>query len=613
MYGKNSSDHSYYNPNYSKETNHNARKFCSPNTIITLVTGLASFLSVLVLIAVNINILINNSKNDETIDNLRMQLGTISSTVINHDQLVNDNIKPQVTLINTQVSFNIPSQINSVKNQLSKELIKVCAPKYENNQSSCPVVQNPVHSKYFTLATPKILKKCFSDKSNYIPPNNLTFLDFPSFIPGPTKPGGCTRIPSFSLSQTIFSYTHNVIERGCRDHSSSSEYFSIGRIVEGSDDRPAFQTIQSWHLDDKLNRKSCVTASDVTGAWLACNIVTMSERDDYLSPGIMKVYLSYRDVYGRIREWIYNEQELNLDYEYNALYFGVGSGTIKNGKVYFLMYGGLSEKIEGNAYCHAPECTSGNATYNQEICNQAQSPHYFGDHQIVISLLEFNNEISQKPRVTVKTFKPNNVWMGAEGRLLSFDDDDHIYIYLRSTSWHSLLQVGKFLPQGDMTITWVEHHHMSRPGVGACTASNRCPASCITGVYADFYPFSDDYTIGISGYLRTSSSRANPWIRMASTNELIGQTRIAPDNQKAAYSTTTCFIYHNDLWCLTIFEFSPATVGVFQPVPFLYRIITSCWTTRNLDEYKPGLKPNEGSGFLEDLREFIIDHYSSMH
>lgn len=613
MYSKNNADYSYYNPNGVKEQTRGSTRCCSPNTIITLITGLASFLSVIVLIAVNINILMNNTRNEDILDGLTKGLTGLLGTISAHDKLVRENIKPQITLINTQASFNLPSQINSLKNQITQDIVRVCSPKFETNTSSCPVVPNPVHSKFFGIATPKILKKCFEDENNYLPPTNLTFLDFPSFIPGPTKPGGCTRIPSFSLSSTIFSYTHNVIEKGCRDHSASSEYFSIGRIIEGSSNKPAFQTIQSWHLDDQLNRKSCVTVADVTGAWLACSIVTMSEREDYLSTGIMKIYLSYRDVYGRIREWVYNEDELDIDYDYNALYFGVGSGAIKGDKVYFLMYGGLTEKLNVDAYCHAPGCTNTNSNHNQQVCNQAQSPSYFGDHQIVNAVFEFYNDISRKPRIQIRTFSPSNIWMGAEGRLLSFEDDPDIYIYIRSTSWHSLLQVGKFTPGNNMTIRWTQHNEMSRPGTGSCTASNRCPATCITGVYADFYPFMDDYSIGISGYLRTSSSRANPWIRMANTNKVIGQTRIAPDSQKAAYSTTTCFLYHNDLWCLTIFEFSPATVGVFQPVPFLYRLITSCWTTRNLDEFRPFNKPSEGSGGLDDLRDFIIDNYSLVH
>ncbi|URD31430.1 hemagglutinin [Parajeilongvirus diaemi] len=557
------------------------KRYENLSTTIALITSITGLLSTIVLISVNISNLISNSNTNQILENTNSKLQELDIDLADHSLKVQTQIKPQINLINTQVSYQIPSQIKSFEDHISREITRVSAPKYDFNQSSCPIIQNPVHSSAFTEASPRILDKCFLGDQNYLPPDNLKWEDFPSFIPGPTKPGGCTRIPSFSLSRTIFSYTHNIIEQGCLDHSESSEYFSIGNIVDGYSDKPEFKTVQSWHLDSSLNRKSCSTTADLDGAWLACNIVTMSEVEDYKTPGIMKIFISYRDVYGRIRDWIFTQDELKIDNDFNSLYFSVGSGSIANGKVYFLMYGALTEKINVHAYCVAPECNQP----DQNICDQSQTPSYFGDNQIVLALFEIDNDITRKPRPLIRTYSPSKVWLGAEGRLLYFDDDDKIYIYVRSSGWHSLLQVGFIKPWENMDIEWVIHHEMSRPGVTPCNAANRCPASCITGVYCDFYPLNSNYTMGIGGYLRSQTTRVNPWIRMARTDRMIGQSAISTNDQQAAYSTTSCFIYKNDLWCLTIFELSPATIGEYQPVPFLYRIMTNCWKTRNLREH----------------------------
>ncbi|QZU27227.1 receptor-binding protein [Boe paramyxovirus] len=543
--------------------------------VASVITSVASLISLIVLIAVNISTLVKNNEqnnylNEGKIDDVYQKLSVHSS-----DQA--ELIIPQISIINRQVSFQLPVQLASMQKDIVNDIAKICSPLYETNLTMCPVVLNPVHSPFFSLATPTLLENCFNNKTLPQLPENLSFSEFPSFIPGPTRPGGCSRTPSFSLSGSLFSYTHNIIEDKCKTTSHSSEFMALGVIVTGNNNSPKLENIKTWHLDDNLNRKHCTTVAKMNGAWFACNIVDSGELDDYATEGISKIYLSYRDIFGTTREWIYVSDEIQKDYGYNALYFGVGSGVIKDGKVYFLMYGGLSEYIDEDAYCHAPGCENP----EQQICNQAQQPEQYNSCQMVNALLEFDDRITYKPRLKIITFSPSNVRFGSEGRLYGFPDEESIYIYLKSSSWHSLLQVGKFQLSNKPVIDWTVHYFMSRPGSDPCKANNRCPKSCVTGVYCDFYPFNTNYSLGISGYLRSQFDTINPWIRMASSTSLIAQSQLSSDNQKASYSTTTCFIYNRDLWCLTIFEFSPATIGEYQPVPFLYKVTTNCWKSGN--------------------------------
>ncbi|URD31402.1 hemagglutinin [Carollia bat paramyxovirus] len=545
-----------------------------------LITGAAGLVSLIVIIAMNVSSMVTTDKSNLLVKDLESLGLTTKEELHEFIEYYKGLSQPQITLINDQVSYKLPTQLSEMINTMHVDMVRICSPKYDYQNVSCPVVQNPVNSAFFSQATPKILGKCFDDPNNYIPPNFLRYVEYPSFIPGPTKPGGCTRIPSFSLSRTIFSYTHNIIEQGCMDHSASAEYWSIGKVSDTLDDTPSFETLISWYLNDGINRKSCSTVADIDGAWLACNIVTSTERDDYLNPGIMRIYLSYRDVFGRKREWYYNEDEITIDRKYNALYFSVGSGIIKDGNIIFLMYGGLTERWDVPPMCFAPECS----IEDLDTCRESQTPPYFGSHQVVNAILYFKNSIKSKPLLTIKTISPSYVWFGAEGRLFYFNDDPDVYIYLRSSSWHALLQVGKFNPPNDLKIRWTTHLHASRPGYVPCNAASRCPNVCITGVYGDFFPFNQNYSIAIGGYLRSQVERKYPYIRMIQPDKIIGMSPVVNGSQEAAYSTTTCFLYKSDLWCLTIFEMAPATVGEFQPVPFVYRITTNCWRTRNLQE-----------------------------
>lgn len=571
--------------------------------MVVIFTSLLGLISLLALIALNIANLaeIYRTKTDS---NELLNVGTsIKDIVTNIREEIVSDIKPQTNLINQATSYKIPTLISAHTKLLQNDIMKFCSPRADTEGRDCPVNYSPFHSGLFQIYDPGLETNCILQDQFPSVTQNLSFQSFASFIPSATNPRGCTRIPTFSLSKNIYSYSHSMIDVGCSDWTKSSQFWTIGRIVAGQNQKPVFLNLVNWYFADSFNRKSCSTAAGNYGAWLGCSIINSTEREDYASTGIEPITIAYQDVYGRRREWHYQESDITFDYKYDALYFSVGSGVVIGNNVYLLAYGALRRPLGNNAYCYSPECL----IFNQSTCNQAQRPYVFDQKQVVNAIVKFNTDYNVKPTITVRTIPPVQYDIGAEGRLIHFEESGKTYIYKRSTSWHSLLFFGEINIKGDLSITWFNFKTFSRPGTGQCTAANRCPKVCVTGVYTDYYPLNTHGDLGVSVILRSQTERLNPTVRIATMNRGLLMYQITNSAQKAAYTTTTCFKFNYKVWCVSIVEMEPGTVGLIQPVSIMYEVHFEC---RPAAFFHPEIE--EGSGdYVEGMiasREWIPDN-----
>lgn len=564
------------------------------NQILISLSAVLGLISLLVIIALNVANLteIYRTKTDSgkltsLSDTITRDLDVIKTEIIG-------DIKPKTNLINNMASYKIPAMITAHTKVLQSDILRFCAPRYETTGKNCPVVYNPIHSGLFSLYDLDFPDECTNMVTTLRSTNNITFVQFASFIPSSTNVAGCSRIPSFSLSNTIYAYTHNMMERDCSDSGKSTQFWSLGKIGTNSKAQPIFTNIMNWYLADGINRKSCSTVAGIDGAWMGCTIVNQTEREDYNTPGIQSIYLGYMDVFGRKRQWYYTENQIEFDYPYDALYFSVGSGIIIENQVYFLAYGALRNPINEPAYCHSPGCNNP----SQEACNRAQRVWIFGSRQVVSALVTFEDRIVAKPTLHVRTIMPSQYPLGAEGRLYYFKPSNQIYIYLRSTNWHALLLFGKLSLGPPITIEWMDFEVFSRPGSSPCGAISRCPVNCMTGVYTDYFPLRLNGSLGVSVILRSQTNRVNPTIRLATLDTIVKDQTVTSLSQEAGYTTTTCFMFSGKTWCLSIIEMYPASVGIAQPISLLYQVNARC--TRIIDD-------DEGSGFLPTVAPVSLD------
>ncbi|URD31412.1 glycoprotein [Hipposideros bat paramyxovirus] len=550
------------------------------NQIVVTATAIVSLISIVVLIALNITNLAATLRSTPGEDKFNLKLDNVLQISKDINTVLIGAINPKVGLINTATSYKLPGLITTQARAIRDEINKVCIPRYQVNQTQCPVTQTTSNSAKFKLYDPNFVTQCSGGVPQLATMNQFQITPFASFIPTGTSLTGCVRIPTFDLGEHIYSYSHNLMDGNCRDSTQSNQYWSIGVITDGLNNTPAFKEVVNWFLNDGYNRKSCSTAVSGFGAWLACSIVTQTEKADYESPGIEDIMLLYMDIYGTRKQWLYTQNEIDMPDARNSLYFSVGSGVVIEGTVYFLAYGGMTGNIPGNAYCPVSECVR--LSRDQTICNRAQRPRMFGAKQILSSIVSFEDQITEKPRISVKTVPPTEVIMGAEGRLYRTPYSEKSYIYLRSSSWYGGLMFGEIDLQGSLNITWRKFTTVARPGAGACMSSNRCPAECITGVYTDFFLLSTEQFLGVTIELTGGKLRRGPAIKLADQTNVIASQLLVNPTKEAAYTTTTCFIYSSRPWCISIIEMIPGAIGSYQPVAILYPV----WSTCNQDLFK---------------------------
>ncbi|WJL29514.1 cell attachment protein [Ninomys virus] len=540
--------------------------------IIKYASMIVGLLSLFTIIALNVTNIIYMTESGGTMQSIKNHQDSISGSVKEMSGTLIEDIKPKTDLINTMVSYNIPSQLSMLHQLIKNDVLRQCTPSFLFNNTICPLAENPTHSRYFEEVNQQSISDCGLQGGRVVVTSPSEFIEYPSFAPTATKPNSCVRLPSFSLSSTIYAYTHTIMGHGCSELDIGDHYFSIGRVSDSGGDIPNLETVSSWFINDKINRRSCTVAAGNTEAWMGCVIMTESFYDDLNSLDTGKITISYLDVFGRKREWIYTRSEILYDYTYTAVYFSIGSGMVVGNTVYFLIWGSLLAPIEPDAYCIAPGCTH----YDQNSCNEAQRPPEYGNRQMVNGLLRFRTDGSGKPSINVRTLSPRQIPFGSEGRLFYSDALKKAFIYLRSTSWHSLPLTGVLSLGESLSITWTKQEAVSRPGDYPCGASNRCPKTCVTGVYTDLFPLGVKYEYTATAFLNAELYRVNPNIAVTNTTSRIYQKVVTSTVQRAGYTTTTCFVYKLRIWCVSIIELSPGTMTTYEPVPFLYHLDMAC-------------------------------------
>nr|WPV62378.1 MAG: attachment glycoprotein [Jeilongvirus beilongi]WPV62387.1 MAG: attachment glycoprotein [Jeilongvirus beilongi] len=542
--------------------------------VIRYVSMIVGLLSLFTIIALNVTNIIYMTESGGTMQSIKNAQGSIDGSMKEISGTIMEDIKPKTDLINSMVSYNIPAQLSMIHQIIKNDVLKQCTPSFMFNNTICPLAENPTHSRYFEELNLDSISECSGNDLHLELGANPDFIEFPSFAPGSTRPGSCVRLPSFSLSSTVFAYTHTIMGHGCSELDVGDHYFAVGRIADAGHEIPQFETISSWFINDKINRRSCTVAAGTMDAWMGCVIMTETFYDDLNSLDTGKLTISYLDVFGRKKEWIYTRSEIQYDYTYTSAYFSIGSGVVVGDTVYFLIWGSLSSPIEENAYCFAPGCSN----YNQRMCNDAQRPSKFGYRQMVNGILRFKTTSTGKPLLSVRTLSPSVIPFGTEGRLVYSEITKIIYLYLRSTSWHALPLTGLLVLGPPTSVSWVTQEAVSRPGEYPCGASNRCPKDCVTGVYTDLFPLGARFEYAATVFLNAETYRVNPTLAVINKTGIISKKKITTESQRAGYTTTTCFVFKLRIWCISVVELAPATMTAFEPIPFLYQLDLSCRT-----------------------------------
>lgn len=171
----------------------------------TLITSTLSLISIIILLILNMTSLIKLYKDQNEPDVCKQYFQSIANTITHVDQDITADIKPKVNLIASSSSYVIPNMLSTIETNIINEIARSCDNDGNDTTQSCTSMNQVFHSLNFALINTDVTDQCIDDHGTIKVSDNTTFLNYPSFIPQATTPGGCIRIPSFSLSNTIFS------------------------------------------------------------------------------------------------------------------------------------------------------------------------------------------------------------------------------------------------------------------------------------------------------------------------------------------------------------------------------------------------------------------------
>nr|WPV62429.1 MAG: attachment glycoprotein [Jingmen bat jeilongvirus 7] len=537
-----------------------------------LLFSILSFLSLIVILILNLTTLVKNysgTNQDKDCKDFYFKMLTKMHTVT---QDISLEIKPKLKIISSSTSYTIPSMINSAETSIANDIIRTCNPAANGNITNCPHAQRLFHSGNIALLNRLYIDQCYKDGGRLKFPEKVVYESYPSFIPPATTPGGCATMPSLSLSNTIFSYTQTVDVQGCIPTTKSFQTWILGYVDNSPYNTPEPKVSRVWDMGNRVPRKGCTTVALTDSAWMGCTVKYWNDQMDYTVAGINQIFIAYQDVYGNQREWTLRDNQISFDHSYRSISFAVGSGIHLNGEIIFLMYGILDTNIPGDVYCQPEQCDN----VTQQMCNQATFNNQTKGKQFVNALMVFQDNPNARPSPSVYTLPPSSNWQGSEGRLMYDESTGKLYIYTKSSGWHSSLQIGELKYGRPWNISWVPYVSVSRPGKSPCNNSSRCPNMCLTGVYNDFFPLTSDLSNVIGVSLMHDTIMMDPYLIIATPKEVKSSSRIYPYPQYARYTTTTCFSYQIDIWCLSIVEIEFPPSGDFLPIPFVYKLEAEC-------------------------------------
>nr|WHS26628.1 hemagglutinin-neuraminidase [Respirovirus bovis] len=481
---------------------------------------------------------------------------------------IQSGINTRLLTIQSHVQNYIPLSLTQQISDLRKFINELAN---KRDQQEVPI-QRMTHDSGIEPLNPDKFWRCTSGNPSLASNPRIRLIPGPSLLAASTTVNGCIRIPSFVINNLIYAYTSNLIVQGCQDIGKSYQVLQIGIITINSDLVPDLnpRVTHTFNIDD--NRKSCSLALLNTDVYQLCSTPKVDERSDYASIGIEDIVLDIITNNGLIITTRFTNDNITFDKPYAALYPSVGPGIYYKGKVIFLGYGGLEHAENGDVICNLTGCPG----KTQRDCNQASYSPWFSNRRMVNSIIVVNKGVDTTFNLRVWTIPMRQNYWGSEGRLLLLGNK--IYIYTRSTSWHSKLQLGTIdiTNYSDIRINWTWHDALSRPGNDDCPWGHSCPDGCITGVYTDAYPLNPSGSVVSSVILDSRKSRENPIITYATDTRRVNELAIYNRTLPAAYTTTNCIMHYDKGYCFHIVEINHRSLNTFQPMLFKTEIPKNC-------------------------------------
>nr|BBM60699.1 hemagglutinin-neuraminidase [Respirovirus bovis] len=560
------------NTNNELETTRGRHNSKTTNIIMYIFWITTSIILSVIFIITLINSIQENNHNKSMLQEIRKEFAAIDTKIQRtSDDIgtsIQSGINTRLLTIQSHVQNYIPLSLTQQMSDLRK-FINDLTNKREHQEVP---IQRMTHDRGIEPLNPDKFWRCTSGNPSLTSSPKIRLIPGPGLLATSTTVNGCIRIPSLVINNLIYAYTSNLITQGCQEIGKSYQVLQIGIITINSDLVPDLnpRVTHTFNIDD--NRKSCSLALLNTDVYQLCSTPKVDERSDYASAGIEDIVLDIVTNNGLIITTRFTNNNITFDKPYAALYPSVGPGIYYKDKIIFLGYGGLEHEENGDVICNTTGCPG----KTQRDCNQASYSPWFSNRRMVNSIIVVDRGIDTTFSLRVWTIPMSQNYWGSEGRLLLLSNK--IYIYTRSTSWHSKLQLGviDISDYNNIRINWTWHNVLSRPGNDECPWGHSCPDGCITGVYTDAYPLNPSGSIVSSVILDSQKSRENPIITYSTATNRVNELPIYNRTLPAAYTTTNCITHYDKGYCFHIVEINHRSLNTFQPMLFKTEVPKNC-------------------------------------
>nr|ANE23788.1 hemagglutinin/neuraminidase [Respirovirus bovis] len=558
--------------NDGPESSRGKHKNGATNIIMYVFWTTTSIMLLIIFIMILVDLIQENNQNKTTLQEMKKEFAAIEAKIQETSEgigvSIQSGINTRLLTIQSHVQNYIPLSLTQQMSDLRKFISELTN---KREQQNIPI-QRMTHDSGIEPLDPDKFWRCTSGNPSLTSSPKIRLIPGPGLLATSTTVNGCIRLPSLVINNLIYAYTSNLITQGCQDIGKSYQVLQIGIITINTDLVPDLnpRVTHTFNIDD--NRKSCSLALLNTDVYQLCSTPKVDEKSDYASTGIEDIVLDVVTSNGMIITTRFTNNNITFDKPYAALYPSVGPGIYYKDKIIFLGYGGLEHEENGDVICNLTGCPS----KTQRDCNQASYSPWFSNRRMVNSIIVVNRGIDTTFGLRVWTIPMRQNYWGSEGRLLLLGNK--IYIYTRSTSWHSKLQLGliDISNYNDIRINWTWHNVLSRPGNDDCPWGHSCPAGCITGVYTDAYPLNPSGSVVSSVILDSQKSRENPIITYSTDTSRVNELAINNRTLPAAYTTTNCITHYDKGYCFHIVEINHRSLNTFQPMLFKTEVPKNC-------------------------------------
>ncbi|WJL29505.1 cell attachment protein [Ninorex virus] len=571
----------------------NNKMFILMNTLL-IITGS------LITIGLNATNLTNISYQKTLVNNLDKEMRHKFDVVSQLDEFLRGEIRPKINIISSATTVSLPTQLSQLSQRLMNQIAKLesmivaqCsgatstgAPANDPNKKpgevdvDAPTLQPPEDDDQDSIQMINLSEypMCSNQQQYKEPHFNVTVgpIEYTELLGLNNSSDYCISSPSLAIEGSTYIYAQQVRKTNCQFGEIVGIQVVMGRLVDKGRTVPSSSPLLRWEVPAPESDQSCAAAASRGTGWLFC-VSGNTVSGEFLSDGRLLGVRLFTFKGGSLYHAVYVPQtSIRFSLPIKTFMVGTGGGVYVDGKLYFVGYGTVTAPHTGGYLCSFDDCPG--ITDAGTKCGDALFPpiSYDGKAMLVNCLVKVSLDNPEVPSIEVDFFHPGDTYAGSNGRVYKMDRG--IGIYISPASWNPHPRFGITRRKSISDISWIGYASQSRVSTTNCPSNVACPAVCYYPNYFDIYPLDEE------GELMTITNYNNPdqadrgdlYTCISTDQEDLNRVLDSNVKREVTYTTTSCFVYRRDVWCIVIIVEKSEVREYTEIKPYIYKIKKSC-------------------------------------